>query len=139
MLPDIDYFLNEPIIHGNVPLDIFFLHGTFDKAIPETDLYFAGEMLLLFAVVNFFAIAFVVESFTKLKEAMFGKKEEDEEEDEEGSLEDNEGEEEDINREEREELGKEEKEEIEGKTEENKEGEILEAGKGEGVVKDEQS
>lgn len=83
MMPDIDYFLEEPIIHDNLPLDIFFFHGTFDKVVPETDLFFAAEIFLIFVAVNLFAIAATVESFKRLGEALFGKEEEEEEEGEE--------------------------------------------------------
>lgn len=89
MIPDLDYFLEEPIIHDNVPLDIFFFHGTFDKVIPETDLFFAAEIFLIFVAVNLFAIAATVESFKRLGEALFGK---EEEEGEEGEEEEEEGE-----------------------------------------------
>lgn len=82
MMPDIDYFLEEPIIHDNLPLDIFFFHGTFDKVVPETDLFFAAEIFLIFVAVNLFAIAATVESFKRLGEALFGKEEEEEEEEE---------------------------------------------------------
>lgn len=82
MIPDIDYFLEEPIIHGNVALDIFFFHGTFDNVIPETDLFFAAEIFLIFIAVNVFAIAGTVESFKRLGEALFGKEEEEEGEEE---------------------------------------------------------
>jgi hypothetical protein len=110
MIPDIDYFLEEPIIDGNVPLDIFFFHGTCDKVIPGTDLFFAAEIFLIFMAVNVFVIAGTVESFKRLGEALFGKEEEEEEELEgEGSVM------EEVRREEEEEkeepIGKEEKEE----------------------------
>jgi len=82
MLPDIDYFLEKPIFHHNVPLDIFFFHGTFDTVIPETDLFFAAEIFLIFVAVNFFAITATVKSFKRLNEAIFGKEEEEDEEEE---------------------------------------------------------
>lgn len=83
MLPDIDYFLEKPIIHDNIPLDIFYFHGTFDTVIPETDLFFAAEIFLIFVAVNFFAIAGTVKSVKRLNEAIFGKEEEEDEEEEE--------------------------------------------------------
>jgi hypothetical protein len=80
MIPDLDYLIQGLSLHSESWTDIYIFHYSFDQALSETDLYFAGEMLLIFAVVNFFAFALVVESFNRLKEAMFGKKEEDEEE-----------------------------------------------------------
>lgn len=123
MIPDMDYFLEEPIIHGNVPLDIFFFHGTFDKVISETDLFFAAEIFLIFMAVNVFAIAGTVESFKRLGEALFGKEEEEEEGEEEGSAMEEEGKEEEENEEGVEEEGPAEKEE--GKEEEEVEQKVL--------------
>ncbi len=55
-----------------------------DKVVPETDLFFAAEMMLIFVAINLFAIAASVESFKRLRETLFGKEEEeDDEEDEE--------------------------------------------------------
>ena len=119
MIPDIDYFLEEPIIHGNMPLDVFFFHGTFDKVIPETDLFFAAEIFLIFVAVNLFAIAATVESFKRLGEALFGKEEEEAEEEEEERLE------KELSA--KEEEGKEEKEkEVESVEEEEKENKEIE-------------
>jgi hypothetical protein len=83
MLPDIDHFLEEPVLSTQSFSDIFFFHVSFDRVLPETDLFFAAEMLLGFAVVILFSLAATVESFHRLKQALFGRKEEDDEEDEE--------------------------------------------------------
>ena len=82
MMPDIDYFLDEPVLSTQSFSDIFFFHISFDRVLPETDLFFAAEMLLVFAVVIMFSLAVTVESFHRLNQALFGKKEEDEDEDE---------------------------------------------------------
>jgi hypothetical protein len=83
MIPDIDYFVDEPVFRNEIWNDIFFLHRTFDRISPETDLFFAGEILLIFAAVNLFAMAATVNTFERLNNAIFGKKEEDEDEEEE--------------------------------------------------------
>jgi hypothetical protein len=80
MIPDIDHFLEEPIFKGAAWNDIFFFHTSFDKVVPETDLFFAAEIFLIFVAVNLFTIAAIVESFKRLGEALFGKEEEEEEE-----------------------------------------------------------
>ncbi|UCG70242.1 MAG: hypothetical protein JSV09_04290 [Thermoplasmata archaeon] len=82
MIPDIDYFLDEPLFRNQLWNDIFFLHSTFDRISPETDLFFAAEILLIFAAMNLLVIAAIVDSFERLNNAIFGKKEEDEDEEE---------------------------------------------------------
>ena len=82
MIPDIDYFLEEHIF-DKPWADIFLFHRSFDVVLPETDLFFAAEMFLLFAVVNLFAMAASVETFERVNEALFGKKNEEDEEEEE--------------------------------------------------------
>jgi hypothetical protein len=82
MIPDVDYFLDENMISTSSLSDVFFFHISLDKVLPETDLFFAGEMLLIFAIINLFVLAATVESFKRLNEALFGRKEE--EDDEEG-------------------------------------------------------
>lgn len=82
MIPDIDHFLEEPIFKDAAWNDIFIFHVSFDNVVPETDLFFAAEMLLVFAAVNLFALAICVESFKRLGEALFGKEEEKKEEEE---------------------------------------------------------
>jgi hypothetical protein len=86
MIPDIDYFLEDHIFSNNSISDIFFLHISLDKVLPETDLFFAAEMLLAFSIINLFALAVTVESFGRLNEAIFGRKpeEDDDEEEEDG-------------------------------------------------------
>ena len=79
MVPDIDYFLKEPLFRGAAWADIFFFHHSLDKVLSETDLFFAAEFLLLFFAVNLFAMARTVQSFKRLNEALFGKEEEEEE------------------------------------------------------------
>jgi hypothetical protein len=74
MVPDIDYFLEENIFSANPLSDIFFFHISADKVLPETDLFFAAEMLLVFAVMNLLALVATVETFKRLNEVMFGKK-----------------------------------------------------------------
>jgi hypothetical protein len=54
-----------------------------DKILPETDLFFAAEMFLVFAVINLFAMVASIESFKRINEALFGKEEDEEDEDEE--------------------------------------------------------
>lgn len=105
MIPDIDYFLTEPVFKNAPWTDIFFFHASFDKVLPETDLFFAAEMLLLFTVINLFAMVASVESFERLKEALFGR---EEEEDEDAEEKDEEDEEEEV--EEKEEVDVEEEE-----------------------------
>lgn len=83
MIPDIDYFLEEPILSTQSFSDIFFFHVSFDRVLPETDLFFAAEMLLGFTVIILFSLAATVESFHRLNQALFGKKEEDDEDEEE--------------------------------------------------------
>lgn len=80
MIPDMDYFLEEPMFQNAPWNEIFFLHSSFDKVANETDLFFAAEIFLIFVAVNLFAIAATVESFKRLGEALFGKEEEEEEE-----------------------------------------------------------
>ncbi|MEE9152428.1 MAG: hypothetical protein V3U20_11450 [Thermoplasmata archaeon] len=87
MIPDLDYFLEEPVFKGAAWNDIFFFHSSFDKVVPETDLFFAAEIFLIFVAVNLFAIAATVESLKRLNEALFGKKEEEEEEEAEEGVE----------------------------------------------------
>ena len=88
MIPDVDYFLEDHIFSLNSLSDIFFFHISLDKVLPETDLFFAAEMLLIFAVINLLALVVTVDSFKRLNEIMFGKKPDkdddflDEEEDE---------------------------------------------------------
>ena len=81
MIPDIDYFLDDHIF-DKPWADIFFFHHSFDLVLPETDLFFAAEMFLVFAVVNLFAMAATVKTFERVNEALFGKKEEEDEEEE---------------------------------------------------------
>jgi hypothetical protein len=118
MIPDIDHFLEEPVFRNAAWNDIFFFHTSFDKVVPETDLFFAAEIFLIFTAVNLFAIAAIVESFKRLGEALFGKEEEEEEEAEE-DVEKKEKEEGKEGEEERKEL--EEEIEKEGSVEEEKE------------------
>ena len=82
MIPDIDYFLEEPVFNNAAWCDVFFFHRYCDVVLglPETDLFFAAQIMLFFIVINVFAIAVTVESFKRLGEAMFGKKEDEEEE-----------------------------------------------------------
>ncbi len=82
MIPDIDYFLEEHIF-DKPWADIFLFHHSFDLVLPETDLFFAAEMFLLFTVVNLFAMAASVKTFKRVNEALFGKKDEEEDEEEE--------------------------------------------------------
>jgi hypothetical protein len=90
MIPDIDYFLEDYIFSNNQFSDIFFLHISLDKVLPETDLFFAAEMLLVFSIINLFALAVTVESFKRLNEALFGRKpEDDDDEDEDEEMEQN--------------------------------------------------
>lgn len=79
MIPDMDHFLTKPVFKNASWTDVFLFHASFDKVLPETDLFFAAEMLLLFAVINLFAMVASVESFKRLKEALFGREEEEEE------------------------------------------------------------
>jgi hypothetical protein len=81
-IPEIDYLLEGTIFHTSEWSNVFFLHFSLDEILPETDLFFAAEMFLIFAAINLFALVASVESFNRLKEALFGKEEEDEEEDE---------------------------------------------------------
>jgi hypothetical protein len=83
MLPDIDYFLDEPVLSLQPFSDIFFFHISFDSVLPETDLFFAAEMLLIFTVVILLSLAVHVESFHRLNQALFGRKEEDDDEEDE--------------------------------------------------------
>jgi hypothetical protein len=80
MIPDIDHFLGNNFISSNPASDIFFLHISLDKVLPETDLFFAAEMLLIFAVINLLALVATVETFKRLNEVMFGKKPDEEDE-----------------------------------------------------------
>ena len=82
-IPEIDYLLEGTVFHTSEWSDIFFLHISLDKILPETDLFFAAEMFLVFAAINLFALVASVESFKRLKEALFGKEEEEEEEEKE--------------------------------------------------------
>ncbi len=82
MIPDIDYFLEEHMF-DKTWADIFFFHHSFDLVLPETDLFFAAEIFLLFAVVNLFAMAASVKTFERVNEALFGKKGEEADEEEE--------------------------------------------------------
>lgn len=79
MIPDIDYFLDDHIFSANPLSDIFFFHVSLDRVLPETDLFFAAEMLCIFAVINLFALVATSESFKRLNEVMFGKKPDEEE------------------------------------------------------------
>ena len=117
MIPDIDYFLDDHIFSDKSFSDIFCFHISLDKVLPETDLFFAGEMLLIFAVVNLFALVIVVETFWRLNETIFGKKEEEDEEEEDEDNKDEEGDEGEEN-----DIGKELKEE-EQKNEDEERGE----------------
>jgi hypothetical protein len=81
MVPDIDYFLEENIFSANPLSDIFFFHISADKVLPETDLFFAAEMLLIFAVINLLALVATVETFKRLNEVMFGKKPDEDDKD----------------------------------------------------------
>jgi hypothetical protein len=81
MIPDIDYFLEENIFSANPLSDIFFFHISADKVLPETDLFFAAEMLLVFAVINLLALVATVETFKRLNEVMFGKKPDEDDKD----------------------------------------------------------
>lgn len=83
MIPDIDYFMEDHMF-DKPWADLFLFHHSFDLVLPETDLFFAAEMFLLFAVVNLFAMAGSVKTFERVNEALFGKREEDDEEEEEG-------------------------------------------------------
>jgi hypothetical protein len=87
MLPDLEYFFEDLKFNDLSYVDIFFFHGTFDRTLPETDLFLAGELLLIFMIVNILAITLTVESFQILKTAIFGEKEEEEEDEEEGDVE----------------------------------------------------
>jgi hypothetical protein len=80
MIPDIDYFLDDNIFSANPLSDIFFFHISADNVLPETDLFFAAEMLLIFAVINLLALVATVETFKRLNEVMFGKKPDEENE-----------------------------------------------------------
>lgn len=82
MIPDIDYFLEDRLFNNASWNDIFIFHASFDRALPETDLFFAAQMLLLFAVVNLFTMVASVETLKRVREVLFGKKEEDEEDEE---------------------------------------------------------
>jgi hypothetical protein len=82
MIPDIDYFLSNRIFSDKSISDIFFFHISLDRVLPETDLFFAAQMVLIFAVINLFAVAVTVESFKRLNEVIFGKKEDEDEDDE---------------------------------------------------------
>ena len=81
-IPEIDYLLEGTLFHTSRYSDIFFLHFSLDEILPETDLFFAAEMFLIFAVINLFALVTSVESFIRIKEALFGKEEDEGEEDE---------------------------------------------------------
>ncbi|UCF08483.1 MAG: hypothetical protein JSW28_02000 [Thermoplasmata archaeon] len=85
MIPDLDHFLGEPVFENAPWTNIFFFHRYCDieLGLSETDLFFAAELMLAFAVVNLFALAYTVESFKRLNEALFGREEEEEEEEEE--------------------------------------------------------
>jgi hypothetical protein len=86
-IPEIDYLIEGTVFHTSEWSNIFFFHYSLDEVLPETDLFFAAEMFLIFAAINLFALVASVESFKRLKEALFGK-EEDEEEEEMGEEED---------------------------------------------------
>lgn len=92
MIPDIDYFLEDYIFSDKTWSDIFVLHISLDKVLPETDLFFAAEMFLMFAVINLLAITVIVESFHRLNEAIFGKKADDDDDEEDEDDEDKEDE-----------------------------------------------
>lgn len=83
-IPEIDYLLEGTVFHTSEWSNIFFFHFSLDEVLPETDLFFAAEMFLVFAAINLFALVASVESFKRLKEALFGKEEEDEDEEKEG-------------------------------------------------------
>jgi hypothetical protein len=104
MIPDIDYFLEDRIFNNASWNDVFFFHSSFDRVLPETDLFFAAQMLLLFAVINLFAIVATVGTLKRVREVIFGKREEEEED---------EGDEEKDVEEEGEDEGKEEEAEVE--------------------------
>lgn len=91
MIPDINYFIDEPAFHNTQLSDLFFFHYTFDKVLPETDLFFAAEVFLILMAVNLFAVALSVETFKRLKEALFGKEEEEDDDEEEGEEKSKEG------------------------------------------------
>ena len=91
MIPDIDYFLSVSVFKNAASGDVFFFHSSLDRVLPETDLFFASEMMLLFIVVNLFAMAATVESFKRINEVIFGKEEEEDEEEEEEEETDEEG------------------------------------------------
>jgi hypothetical protein len=83
-IPEIDYLLEDTVFHTSEWSNIFFFHFSLDEILPDTDLFFAAEMFLIFAVINLFALVVSVESFKRIKEALFGKEEEEEEEELEG-------------------------------------------------------
>jgi hypothetical protein len=89
-IPDIDYLLEGTVFHTSDWSNIFFFHFSLDEILPETDLFFAAEVFLVFAAINLFALVASVESFKKLKEALFGKEEEEDEDEEDEEDEDGE-------------------------------------------------
>lgn len=108
MIPDLEFFFEDLNLHNLSYVDVFYFHGAFDWVIPENDLFVAGELLLIFVVVNVLSIALTVESFQVLKTALFGEKEEEDEE--EGIEEGKEGESE---------IGEEKDEEVREENEDN--------------------
>lgn len=89
-IPDVDYLLEGMDFHASVGSNIFFFHFSLDEILPETDLFFAAEVFLGFAAINLFAMVASVESFKRLKEALFGKEEEEDEDEEDEDDEDEE-------------------------------------------------
>ncbi len=79
-IPEVDYLLGDAVFHNSGWSNVFFFHFSLDEVLTETDLFFAAEIFLVFAAVNLFALVFCVDSFKRLKEALFGKEEEEEEE-----------------------------------------------------------
>jgi hypothetical protein len=82
-IPEIDYLLEGTVFHTSEWSNIFFLHFSLDEVLPETDLFFAAEMFLIFVAINLFVLVASVESFKRLKDALFGKEEEEEEDEDE--------------------------------------------------------
>jgi hypothetical protein len=89
MIPDLDFFLEDRIFSNESWTDAFLFHASFDRALPESDLFFAAQMLLLFVVINLFAIVASVGTLKRVREVIFGKKVEEEDEDSEGEEEHN--------------------------------------------------
>ncbi len=89
-IPDIDYLLEGTDFHESVGSNIFFFHFSLDEILPETDLFFAAEVFLVFAAINLFALVVSVESFKRLKDAVFGKEGEDDDDDDDEDGEDDE-------------------------------------------------